>query len=154
MNRTATSALLCLVLGVGWVHAQANKAATNSPIEQEVLAAHRERLRALVSGDAATLDRLLSDDLTYTSVAGRVQSKAEIVADARSGALKVAAADADDVKVRVYAGTTAVVTYRSAASFVDRGQTIAGALRATSVYVKQDGRWQMVAQQLTRMASQ
>lgn len=154
MNRTATSALLCLGLGGGWVQAQANKAATNSPIEQEVLAAHSERLRALVSGDVATLDRLLSDDLTYTSVAGRVQSKADIIADAKSGALRVATADADDVKVRVYGGTTAVVTYRSAASFVDRGQTIAGSLRATSVYVKRDGRWQLVAQQLNRIASQ
>ncbi len=154
MSRTATTALLCLGLGVGWVHAQATKTPTNSQVEQEVLAAHKERLRALVSADVATLDRLVSDDLTYTSVAGRVQSKADIVAALESGALRVATADADDVKVRVYADTTAVVTYRSAARFVDRGQNIAGALRATSVYVKRDGRWQLVAQQLTRIASE
>lgn len=122
MTRTVTTALVCLGLGVGRVHAQAQR--TDSQLEQEVLSAHRERLSALVSGDVATLDRLLSDDLTYTSVAGRVQSKAEIVADAKSGALKVSTADADDVKVRVYAGATAVVTYRSAARFVAAVRTL------------------------------
>ena len=151
MSRTAIIVLACLGLGAGWVDAQAPR--TNAQLEQEVLAAHSERLRALVSGDVATLNRLLSDDLTYTSVAGRVQSKAEIIADVKSGALKVTTADANDVKVRVYAAT-AVLNYRSAARFVDNGQNIAGALQATSVYVKRDGRWQIVAQQLTRIASQ
>ena len=152
MSRTAITVLACLGLGVGWVEAQAQR--TTTQLEQEVLAAHSERLRALVSGDVATLNRVLSDDLTYTSVAGRVQSKAEIIADVKSGALKVTTADANDVKVRVYAGATAVLNYRSAARFVDNGQNIAGALQATSMYVKRDGRWQIVAQQLTRIASQ
>src|SRR5215831_14029940 len=138
LSQLATIAVCVVGVGLAEVRAQTVQPHKGSRLEQEVLAVHQARLRALVTGDLKALDRTVSDDLIYTSVAGRVQSKAEILADARSGALKVATADADDVRVRVYGRTTAVVTYRSLANFVDRGETIAGALRATSVYVKRN----------------
>ena len=139
-------------LALGQTHAAA-ASENQSASQQAVLAAHNERLRALVSGDVAALDRIVGDDLISTSPTGKVQTKAQIVSDLKSGALKVSTADTYDVKVRVY-GDAAVVTYRSAVNFVDNGQQITGGLRCTSVYIKRGDRWQLVSQQLTRITSQ
>jgi len=118
--------------------------------EEEVLKVHNERLQALVQGDISKLDQLVADDVIYTSPTGKVQNKAEIVADLRSGALKVEFIGSVDAMVRIY-GDTAVVTYGSTTKFRDKGQDISGPLRATAVYVKRQGHWQLVAQQLTRI---
>lgn len=138
-------------LALGQTHAAA-AAENQSASERAVLAVHNERLRALVSADVAALDRIVGDDIIYTSPTGNVQTKAQIVSDLKSGALKVSTADPDDVKVCVY-GDAAVVTYRSATSFSDHGQQITGGLRCTSVYVKRGVGWQLVAAQLTRITS-
>ncbi len=126
--------------------------AMSSKAEQEVSKVHSERLQALVQGDLAKLDQIVGDDLVYISPTGQVQTKAEVVADRKSGALKVSAIEAEDVQVRVY-GETAVVTYRTInKGFLDNGKDFSGQIRATSVYVKRDGRWQLVSQQMTRIA--
>ena len=49
-----------------------------------------------------------------------------------------------DVQVRVY-GNTAVETGRSLMNGQDKGQTVPRATRFTRVWVKQQGRWRLVA---------
>jgi hypothetical protein len=58
------------------------------------------------------LSRVWADDLTFTNPLGVVQTKAERLAEIRSGGRKLDAVDIDDIQVRVY-GETAVVTSRS-----------------------------------------
>jgi len=50
----------------------------------------------------------------------------------------------DDVQVRVY-GNTAVETGRSIMNGQDKGQTVPRDTRFTRVWVKQQGRWRLVA---------
>lgn len=69
---------------------------------------HSERLRALATSNVSTLDQIVGDDLVYISPAGKVQTKAEIVNDLKSGTLKVSSIEPGDMNVRVY-GNTAVV---------------------------------------------
>jgi uncharacterized protein (TIGR02246 family) len=123
-------------------------ARTFSAREQEVLAANRERIAALVAGDADTLDCFVGDDMSYVSPAGQVQSKAQVFAALRSGALRLERQDASDLEVRLY-GDTAIVGYRAETVTVDSGVRIEGTTRCTSVYVHRDGRWQLVLQHNT-----
>jgi ketosteroid isomerase-like protein len=64
----------------------------------------------------------------------------------RLGDLKFESAKSSDVKVRVY-GKTAVMTGRFNAKGTFKGKTIDVRERYTAVWVKQNGRWQLVAEQ-------
>ena len=118
--------------------------------EQEVKKVHDHRLRALASGDVAALDRIVGEDLIYVSPTGKLQGKGSIVTDLKSGALKVSSVAQGDEKVRVF-GETAVVNYVTSSRFVDNGNDYDTQIRCTSVYVKRQGRWQLVSQQMTRV---
>jgi len=142
-----TAAALCVAPG------QMKARNETSTAEQEVRQVHRSRLQALVSADLNRLDKILADDLIYISPIGKVQTKAEIVSDLKSGALRVSSIEQGEPGVRVY-GDAAVVVYLTTSKFSDNGKEYNNEIRATSVYVRRDGRWQLVSQQLTRVAAQ
>ncbi|MFC3058877.1 nuclear transport factor 2 family protein [Paenirhodobacter populi] len=54
--------------------------AHDSPLGQELMAFEGERRRALISGDAAALDRILHPDLVHVHSSGMVHGKAEFIA--------------------------------------------------------------------------
>lgn len=102
-----------------------------------------DRNKALVAADIAAIDRLYAAD--YTSVVGDTyRSKAEVLADLKSGTLKLQASSNDETNVRVY-GNTAVVTGKSTLKRRDRGTEINGQVYFTRVWVKQMGGWRLVA---------
>jgi uncharacterized protein (TIGR02246 family) len=121
--------------------------------EQEVSALNQKWADAIAAGDMEALDRLFADDLTVTSGNGAVRGKKEEMDDLRPTAdIKTYFFNVDDVRVRVYADT-AVVTGRARWRINLKGRDIDNERRYTSVFVKQKGQWQIVAQQLTRIAS-
>src|SRR5262249_11353085 len=146
----ATLAITALSLALGQTNADKAK---DSAAEQEVKQTHKERLQALVDGDITKLDKIVGNDLIYISPVGKVQTKAEIVSDLKSGALKVSSIEQGDPNVRIF-GQTAVVTYLTTSKFVDNGREYNNQIRSTSVYVKRNGQWQLVSQQMTRLATQ
>jgi hypothetical protein len=79
-----------------------------------------------------------------------VRTKAEMVSAYDSGKLKYESVKFDEIKVHPY-GETAVVTARSTAKGQDNGKDFSGQYRYTRVYVKRQGRWQLVATQSTRI---
>ncbi len=123
---------------------------TNQQAEQEVRQREARRFEAVVRGDVAALDEILSDDLTYTHATGVHESKAEFLAKLKSGQLKYESLTPEDMLVRVY-GTTGVVTGVASVKVHVQGQLLTFQLRFTDVYVKKDNRWQMVAWQATRL---
>ena len=125
----------------------------NRQAEQEVLKVNKEYNDAIVRRDAAAFDRLLADDFTFTTPDGQVTGKAEEIAFAKSGDLKFESAQNDEVKVRVY-GDAAVVTGRYAAKWSYKGQAFSETGRFTSTYVKRNGRWQVVADHMSRIVQQ
>ena len=149
MKRMATLVLLILaVMGSAFGQTKASKA------EPEVLQVEQARVRAVTQPDAAALERLLADDLSYVHSNAWAQTKKEFLASIQSGELAYLAMDHSDVAVRVH-GDAAVLTGRSAV----RVQTPRGSgkirsldIRFTTVYVKQGGRWRQVAWQSTRVA--
>jgi ketosteroid isomerase-like protein len=112
--------------------------------EQTVMRIERELLDASLKGDASPSERYLADTYVFTGPDGMVESKAQVVADLKSGDLKLQAASLDGAKVQVY-GDTAVVTYSSNDKGTYKGKDISGKTRWTDVFVNHNGRWQLVA---------
>jgi ketosteroid isomerase-like protein len=101
-------------------------------------------LNAILKGDASANERYLASTYVFTGPDGTVENKAQAIADVKSGDLKLQSASLDGAKVQVY-GNTAVVTYSSNDKGTYKGKDISGMTRWTDVFVKDNGRWQVVA---------
>ncbi len=110
------------------------------------------------NSDPAQHDRFWADDLVYTTNAGKVKTKPEIMqafADAaKPGAPKPAEPRptyaAEDVLVRVY-GDTAALTFRLVAHNPDGTTTH---YRNSGALLFRHGRWQVVTWQATKEAAE
>jgi ketosteroid isomerase-like protein len=122
-------------------------APTGSKSEQEVLAAMDAYKDAMIHKDGATLDKLLSPDLTYTHSGGQLETKADVIKSITSGKTIVEAIDFSDTTVRLY-GNIALVKgkvdlYHSKTNIVH--------MNVLHVWMKGPQGWQMVARQATRL---
>jgi hypothetical protein len=114
------------------------------------LAADRARLDAQVRGDVDALDKCLGADLTYVHSSGVVETKDQFLGGIKSGKYKYKAVTTEGVTVRSY-GDTAVLGGKATIDVVADGKDLHVVLRFTDVWVKRDGRWQMVAWHSTRL---
>src|SRR5207249_3114777 len=108
---------------------------------------------ARVRADVAMLGRILADDWTVTHGDGTTNTKAEYLADLKSGARKFFGdVKEDNVTIHID-GDTAVASGTSDSKVEYKGRPSGGALRFTRVYVKRDGQWKMVVTHATRRPS-
>jgi hypothetical protein len=73
-----------------------------------------------------------------------VRTKPQVISDFTSGDLKFQSITTDEVQVRVYENT-AVETGLSTMVGQDKGKAVPRDTRFTRVWVKQQGRWRLVA---------
>ncbi|OLE53524.1 MAG: hypothetical protein AUG51_12605 [Acidobacteria bacterium 13_1_20CM_3_53_8] len=130
-----------------------SRSAQGGNVEQGIRQLENERREALLHNDAAYFERVLAEDYMGTNQAGQVSNKAQTVANTRSGNPHFDSLSYNDLNVRIY-GNTAVVSGRATIKGQDNGQDISGQARFLRVYVKRQGRWQLVAFSTTRMAQQ
>ena len=154
-NTNAAGALLVLVLllhtsTIVLANNSGRKLVSESGVEQSIRQLESGRVRALLGGDTAFIERNYADDYMTTGANGLVRNRSEVIADMKSGAIKWDSMTHDDVKLRVY-GNTVIVTGLDIGKGVDRGQDSSGQRRFTRVWVKQSGRWQLVANHTTRV---
>jgi len=143
-NAIIIALLLCLLpCGV-----RAQKTAT---AEKEVRALETRRFRAMETADFATLDQILSDDLVYTHANGQRQSKFDVIGVLGSKDFHYESISPFDLRVHIYAGS-AVVAGRATIKLDARGEKQLFEICYLGVYVKQNGRWQMVAWQSSRVS--
>ncbi len=125
-------------------------AQNDSPAQLEIRAMERSWNESRVRADVVALGSLLADGWTVTHGDGTINTKAEYLADLKSGARKFFGdVKQDDFTVRIY-GDTAVAAGVSDSKVEYKGKPSGGALRFTRVYVKRDGRWQMIVSHATR----
>jgi ketosteroid isomerase-like protein len=122
-------------------------AASTSSKDKEVLAAMDAYKEAMIHKDGAALDKLLSNDLTYTHSGGQLETKADVIKSITSGKTIVEAMDFSDTTVRLY-GNIALVKgkvdlYHSKTNIVH--------MNVLHVWMKGPQGWQMVARQATRL---
>jgi len=95
-------------------------------------------------GDASALEKLWADDLEVTVPRMPVMSKSDVLGFARSGRMKFQRYQTSDLKVRVY-GDAAVVSGRLQRTRTLNDKTVNDDWRFTKLYVRREGRWQVVA---------
>src|SRR5215470_2380960 len=115
-----------------------------SIVEQVIRKLDNERIQAQIHADAEALERIYADDFIGVGPSGTVRTKPQVISDFTSGDLKFESITTDDVRVRVY-GNSAVETGRSTMSGQDKGNAVPHETRFTRVWVKQHGRWRLVA---------
>ena len=93
------------------------------------------------------LERFYADEFTATNASGAVLDKAAVIAALTSGKLIFKSYEINDVRVRIY-GNVAVV--RDSERIESNAST--GRFRHLRVLSKRDGRWQLLATQMTRVA--
>jgi uncharacterized protein (TIGR02246 family) len=116
--------------------------------EQEVLKAKQEFDDAALRNDADGRARFYADDYFIVYNDGTLGNKAKQVERVRSGRLRYLARTAEDVVVRVY-GETALIIERRKQSATFDGRPRPSDVRASEVWVKREGQWQLVSTQIT-----
>src|SRR5450755_914360 len=113
-------------------------------VEQAIRKLDNERIQAQIHADAAALERIYADDFIGVGPSGTVRTKPQVISDFTSGDLRFQSITTDDVRVRVY-GNAAVETGRSTMNGQDKGNAVPHDTRFTRVWIKQQGRWRLVA---------
>jgi len=116
--------------------------------------ADRAWANATVKGDAAALQNLLANDVTYTHSNGETDTK-KIYIDNLTGARKYHKIEYESLDARLYAnGNAAVVTAVVRIETSQKGGPVNPAhLRFIHMWIHQQGRWQLVAHQSLRLPS-
>jgi ketosteroid isomerase-like protein len=145
MLRFHLMALLALFVVVGGVLAADDKTA------EEVKKLERVWAKAYVKRDVAFLEKHVPDDFTFTHADGSTTDKKAELGAVKSGVIALTELKIGKMKARVY-GDTVVLTGHSIVKGKVGGKDVDGDYAFTDVWVKRDGRWQMVAAQVTRVA--
>ena len=151
-------AVMTLTLALGQEPAEKkspgkSKGAGSGTIEQQIKDLEKQWTDAELKHDAVALERILADDIVEIDFTGQVQTKAQDLADLKSGEYKAESMSVDDMKVRVF-GNVVVVNGHYTMKGNYKGKDISGEGRFTDVLVKRQGRWQCVSTQVTRITKQ
>lgn len=150
MKRIASAAsVVVLVLAVA-VQAQTLAQTQTGSEEKELIKLEKGWNDSYIKHDWTFLDRILADDYIGTQSDGSVLSKAQEIADLKANESVITSIASDDFKVRVY-GDAAVVTFRLITKEQTKGKDTSGQFRVTDTWIKRDGRWQCVADHLSRI---
>src|SRR6266481_5371748 len=116
--------------------------ATLKKIEQELT-------DTIVKSDTSAFEKYLASDYLGIGPDGVTQNKSELLADIKSGTLKLESSTMSDMKIQVAGPDMAVVVYRSTDKGTYKGKDVTGEYRWLDVFVKHDGKWQIAIDQGT-----
>jgi uncharacterized protein (TIGR02246 family) len=124
--------------------------AADSPADA-VKAAEKGWAVATVAGDAAALDNLLAADLAYTHSTGETDTKSSFIGNLK-GVRKYTRIDHEAMEVRLYGDVAVLRTSAQVATSANGAPQSPVHLRFLHVWVKQQGKWRLVAHQSLRLA--
>jgi hypothetical protein len=147
MRRIFLSMLLAASLA-GALKAQEMTGKTADAVKKEMVDWENTKVKMLLSSSSVAADwyeHTTSNDIAYTLTDGTMRTKAQLVAEFRSGETKMRAINHHDYHVRVY-GTgniphTAVVTYIGDEITEAKGKSSHTYDRATDVLIMEGGEW-------------
>ena len=120
-------------------------------MEHELVEASYAWDRAMVSNDADAIGEFMADDWLIVGADGRESDKSTFLGHVRTGDLTHDTMTSDTIHVRLY-GDTAVVLSEGISGGCFRGSPFRQHERASSVFVRQDGRWRCVLTHLSVLA--
>jgi ketosteroid isomerase-like protein len=147
------SVLILTTVSIALAQKQSTQTNQNRSVEQVIRELDYERIQAQIGANAVALNRIYADDFIGIGPSGTVRTKPQVISDFTSGDLKFQSITTDDVQVRVY-GNTAVETGRSTMIGQDKGKAVPRDNRFTRVWIKQVGRWRLVANHYSPLITQ
>jgi hypothetical protein len=155
MRRILLSMLLVVSLA-GIAKAQEMTGETAEKIKQEMIDWENTKVKMLLSSNSVTADfyeHNLCDDIAYTLPDGTMRTKAQMVAELRSGEFKMHAINHHDYHVRVYGignvPHTVVLTYIGDEIGEIKGKRAHTYGRATDVFIMEKGEWRRAVHHVT-----
>jgi ketosteroid isomerase-like protein len=119
--------------------------------KRQVEALEEQWRQAQLSGDVATMDKLLSDDYIGISMTGQVSTKMQQLDRMRSHKFVLSKLDLGEMQVKLV-GSIAIVTSRAEVEAINDGVPIQGTFRYTRVYQRlPSGTWKITSFEATRV---
>jgi ketosteroid isomerase-like protein len=103
---------------------------------------------AVMTKDAAEMNKLFASDYTSVGVSGKIRSKTEVIDAYASGNLAISAAQIEKITVREYTDIAIVVGFLTI-SGKDGDRDVSGRYAFTRVYKKDSSEWHAVSFQAT-----
>ena len=122
--------------------------------EAELKALSQQWLDAYMKGDPSFLKNTEAEDYSITEPDGNVSTKAQDIKSVTDKTFVLKSATMSDFKCRMLGDNAAVVTATLKMSGTEDGEAFSGDYRGLDVYEKKDGKWMVVASQLTKVASE
>jgi ketosteroid isomerase-like protein len=118
--------------------------------ETAVTNATEQLRKAMVDGDKASLEKLVTEQLSYGHSGGHVDDKKEFVAKLTGGGSDFVTIDLTEQTVSV-SGKTAIVRHILTAKTNDNGKPADVHLRVLLVWQKQGSQWKLLARQAVKI---
>ena len=127
------------------------KASGSGGVEQALEKKSHEYAQALTKRDVEALDEIWTADYTFVNPRGELLSKAQRVANIKSGTTEFQTMRPDKDRLHVR-GNVAVEVGRIVVEGEYSGHESSGEYRYTTVWIKIQKRWRMLANQITLIA--
>ena len=115
-----------------------------------VLQTERELCTAYLKGDTDAIARGVMEDYTLTNSTGKITTRVEDIEEAKKNDPKYEVFKNHDMKVRVH-GDTAVVTGRTHMKGISGGKAFDSEFQFTDTFVKDGGRWRLLAGHVSKL---
>jgi ketosteroid isomerase-like protein len=148
MRRTPAVLLAACALAAGALHASS---AERIAKPEDLVRLECEWSRATVARDADAIGRLVAEDFAVIYPDGTTGDRAMELEGIAAGVVEFTSFTIHEAHPRIYGDDTGVVTGRSTIAGTAMGTDISGTYRWTDVWIRDDGRWQVVSAQITRV---
>lgn len=120
-----------------------SQAAGQDSVEKQIATLDTKYQAAVKKNDTVTMDHLLADNFALVTGSGRTYTKADLIAEARSGRIQYEHQEDTDQTVRVW-GDTAVVTAKLWEKGTQDGKPFDYTVWFSDTYVRKPTGWQYV----------
>ncbi len=145
------SVLLCLCVAANSAHAKLPRENRRSET-REIEKLEAQWRTAVMVGDAAGLEKLLSEDFLAISARGTLLDKRQYLDRLSTHATQFRQFDLLDLKVRISPGSAMAVSQAHIAGVLE-SRPIDGTFRYTKVYSRSGGAWHITSFQATRVST-
>ena len=135
---------------LGHAEAKPNPKAAGGGVEQQLDGLTDRMVQAQLHGDPAAYERYYAEDAIIIHAPGTLFTKAEEIANLKSGEIKYDGYDVRDKKIHVH-GDTAVVEILASVKGSFKGKPFDSEFRVTRVWARSKGDWKVVVFQTTRI---
>jgi ketosteroid isomerase-like protein len=113
--------------------------------ERELIRIEKDWMQAMLKSDAAAFEKFLAKEWIMDD-GGQVTSRAQMLADFRSGAYKIESLQLSDVKPHVY-GNAALIKSTVSWKANYKGKDLPNSTSSIDFFVKRDGKWLAISTQ-------